>query len=193
MELILLPCPAFYHHAMPEDGQLEFDDRILWYKNGYIRREDVRASASCANHRGLRPPINDWARAIDKVGRYSLNIAINAGSMLGCGVIPHRLAPLIRRWLSRHPLSCALYAGADQHLLPESDRALVPEFSSRAHPTAPKTRHLHNPRSCCQGRSETRPLGRRKTRPEECAGDGDWQGGWRLERRPIGPPHFEHL
>jgi hypothetical protein len=29
----------------------------------------------------------------------------------------------------------------------------------------------------CQGRSETRPLGRRKTRPDECVGDGDWQGG----------------
>jgi hypothetical protein len=37
----------------------------------------------------------------------------------------------------------------------------------------------------CQGRSETRPLGRRKTRPDECVGDGDLQGGWRLERRPA--------
>lgn len=37
----------------------------------------------------------------------------------------------------------------------------------------------------CQGRNETRPLGRRKTRPDECVGDGDWQGGWRLERRPA--------
>jgi uncharacterized protein YecE (DUF72 family) len=37
----------------------------------------------------------------------------------------------------------------------------------------------------CQGRSKTRPLGRRKTRPDECVGDGDWQGGWRLERRPA--------
>ena len=37
----------------------------------------------------------------------------------------------------------------------------------------------------CQGRSETRPLWRRKIRPHECVGDGDWQGGWRLERRPA--------
>jgi cytidine deaminase len=37
----------------------------------------------------------------------------------------------------------------------------------------------------CQGRSETRPLGRRKTRPDECVEDGDWQGGWRLKRRPA--------
>jgi len=37
----------------------------------------------------------------------------------------------------------------------------------------------------CQGRSETGPLGRRKTRPDEFVGDGDWQGGWRLERRPA--------
>jgi len=37
----------------------------------------------------------------------------------------------------------------------------------------------------CQGRSETGPLGRRKTRPDEFVGDRDWQGGWRLERRPA--------
>jgi len=39
-ELILIPCPACYHDAMPEDGPLELDDRIVWYKNGNIHRED---------------------------------------------------------------------------------------------------------------------------------------------------------
>ena len=38
---------------------------------------------------------------------------------------------------------------------------------------------------CVKGGLKMRPLGRRKTRPDECAGDGDWQGGWRLERRPA--------
>jgi hypothetical protein len=39
-ELILLPCPACYHHAMPDNGPLELDDKIVRYKNGNIHRED---------------------------------------------------------------------------------------------------------------------------------------------------------
>jgi len=35
-----IPCPACYHHAMPEDGPLALDDRIVWYKNGNIHRDD---------------------------------------------------------------------------------------------------------------------------------------------------------
>jgi hypothetical protein len=46
------------------------------------------------------------------------------------------------------------------------------------------SKFIFNPPTC-QGRSETRPLGRRKTRPDDCVVDGDWQGGWRLERRPA--------
>jgi hypothetical protein len=29
-----------YDDAMPEDGQLDLGDRIVWYKNGNIHRED---------------------------------------------------------------------------------------------------------------------------------------------------------
>jgi hypothetical protein len=29
-----------YDDAMPADGQLELDDRIVWFKNGNIHRED---------------------------------------------------------------------------------------------------------------------------------------------------------
>jgi hypothetical protein len=37
----LAPSPArCYDDAMPEDGSLELDDWIVWYKNGNIHRED---------------------------------------------------------------------------------------------------------------------------------------------------------